>query len=269
MNKGILIAALFILALASIALVLMPDNNADTPLETLQESESQASASESQTTPPEPQSSPSADTTSDALIKSIGIQLEPYDAQTGKAGDLVFTKQKLTYDRLFMEYGYVIPANSAGPEKKNLQPIFIAPLGTPVRSLVDGTVVGVKTVWSGDYTIHVKNPSSDLIFETEHVINPLVREGDSVIAGQIIAEVSDYDTKNYPGMGILEIGILQSENGHPYHLCPFLYLHPSIEAQTYANILALYDSWNTYKNADIYTKTDPVPGCLILESIQG
>ena len=247
----------------------MPDNNADTPLETTHELESQASASESQTTPPEPQSSPPAEPTTDALIKSIGIQLEPYVAQTGKAGDLVFTKQKLTYDRLFMEYGYVIPANSAGPEKKNLQPIFIAPLGTPVRSLVDGTVVGVKTVWSGDYTIHVKNPSSELIFETEHVINPLVREGDSVIAGQIIAEVSDYDTKNYPGMGILEIGILQSENGHPYHVCPFLYLHPSIQEQTYANILALYDSWNTYKNADIYTKTDPIPGCLILESIQG
>lgn len=270
MNKLFFIGVVVILALASLALIIMSDTKTDTPvpLETVQAPESSATAQESDPEP-EPRSSPPIETNPDALIKSLGIELAPYDPQTGKAGDILFTKKKLTFNRLFIEYGFVIPASSAGPEKKNLQPTFIVPLGTPVRSLVDGTVTSISTVWSGDYTIHVTNPGSDFIFETEHVINPLVNVGDTVVAGQIIAEVSDYDTRNYPGMGIVEIGILTSQNGQPTHLCPFLYLHPSIEAQTHANILALYDAWNSYKHADVYTKSDPVPGCLIVESIEG
>ena len=74
------------------------------------------------------------------LIKSIGVNFE----------DFVFTKEKLHFNRLFMGYGFFIPQSSASPDKYNPQPTFILPLGTPVRSLVDGIVTSMPTLWSGD-----------------------------------------------------------------------------------------------------------------------
>jgi hypothetical protein len=46
------------------------------------------------------------------------------------------------------------------------------------------------------------------MFETEHVIDPLVKFGDRVTAGQRIATVSDYD-RNWKAMGT---GWLRSES---------------------------------------------------------
>src|SRR3990167_8858172 len=90
-------------------------------------------------------------------LKSIGVNLDYYDPKTNKAGDFVFTRQKLQFNSLFMEYGFFIPASSASSDKKNPQPTFILPLGTPVRSLVDGVVANMPTLWSGDISIHVTN----------------------------------------------------------------------------------------------------------------
>src|SRR3989344_9007859 len=75
-------------------------------------------------------------------FKSIGVNFE----------DFKFTKAKLQFNSLFMDYGFVIPANetSSGKDKANPQPTFILPLGTPVRSLVDGVVAAMPTLWSGD-----------------------------------------------------------------------------------------------------------------------
>jgi len=68
-------------------------------------------------------------------------------------------------------------------------------------------------------------------YETEHIINPKVKVGDKVVAGQVIAEVSNYN-KNLPGFGIVEIGILKGGNP-PQHICPFSYLDPSIKEETF------------------------------------
>src|SRR3989344_6638866 len=43
-------------------------------------------------------------------LKSIGVNLDYYDPKTNKAGDFVFTRQKLQFNRLFMDYGFFIPA---------------------------------------------------------------------------------------------------------------------------------------------------------------
>lgn len=62
------------------------------------------------------------------LIKHLGIDFDK---------DLVFTKERLEFDAIFFDYGFVIPANSIGAQKSNPQPTFIVPLGTPARSLVE------------------------------------------------------------------------------------------------------------------------------------
>lgn len=171
---------------------------------------------------------------------------------------------------LFFDYGFNVPATSAGPEKKNPQPTFILPLGTKVHSLVDGEVFDVPKLYSNDYSVMVKAEGSELIFETEHVINVKVKKGDKVKAGDVIAEVSDYDAKNYAGMGLVEIGVLKGGNP-PSHLCPFDYLDDSIKDSTLKNITALQKSWEEYRgDSSIYDESKVViPGCLTREPIEG
>src|SRR3989344_2930710 len=158
-------------------------------------------------------------------LKSIGIEFS----------DLIFTKEKLQFNRLFMGYGFFIPSSSASADKYNPQPTFILPLGTPVRSLVDGIVVAMPTLWSGDVSIQVTKSGQmeRWIYETEHVINPKVKVGDKVKAGQVIAEVSDFDQGVPAGYGAVEIGILKGGNP-PQHVCPFAYLDDSIKEETFA-----------------------------------
>lgn len=208
----------------------------------------------------------------EAKIKHLGVELDYYDAGTNKAGDFVFTKEVLSFDRLFFDFGFTVPANSAGPEKKNPQPTFIVPLGTKVHSLVDGVVYDVPKLYSDDYSVQVQGEGSELIFETEHVINVTVKKGDKVKAGDVIAEVSDYDAKNYAGLGLVEIGILKGgDSGPPKHFCPFDYLDDSIKDDLLAKITAFQKSWEEYRgDATIYDETNyAIPGCIMLDPIEG
>lgn len=208
------------------------------------------------------------------LLKSIGVNLDYYDPNTGKAGDFVFTKEKLQFSSLFMGYGFFIPASSASPDKKNPQPTYILPLGTPVRSLVDGVVANMTTLWSGDISIQVTTDGKlqRWIYEVEHVINPKVKVGDKVAAGQIIAEVSNFDKGAPAGFGAVEIGILHGGGeGPPEHVCPFAYLDPSVKEDLEKRITAFYKSWEEYRgDTSLYDEdTIEVPGCLTLVPIEG
>ncbi len=209
-------------------------------------------------------------------IKSLGIDLDYYDPATNKAGDIVFMKdafQEGSVQQVFMEYGYVIAGNSATnfQSKANPQPTFILPVGTKVRSLVDGVVEDVPKLYSGDYSVMVKGKGSELIFETEHVMNPVVKKGDTVKAGQVVAEVSDYDAKNFGGKySLLDIGVLQGGNP-PQHLCLSDYLDDSIKEETLKKITALKKSWEEYRNEpNAYDESAVViPGCISREPIEG
>ena len=207
------------------------------------------------------------------LLKSIGVDLGYFDAVTGKAGDFVFTKGKLQFGVLFTEFGFTIPANQSatGADKRNPQPTFLLPLGTKVRSLVDGVVVAIPKLYSNDYSIHVA-PSQDTNwrYETEHVINPLVKVGDTVKAGQVIAEVSPHDSANSSGYGLVEIGILRGGNP-PEHICPFAYLDPSIKDDVQKKLSAFYKSWEEYRgDSALHNEAaQTVIGCLSLDPIPG
>ena len=185
--------------------------------------------------------------------------------------DFRFTKQKLQFNRLFMPFGFVIPANSTGVMKSNPQPTFILPLHTPVRSLVDGVVANMPSLWSKDISIQVttNGKMQKWIYETEHVTNPKVKVGDKVTAGQIIAEVSNFDKGVPEGFGAVEIGILKGGNP-PYHVCPFAYLDESIKDATLTKISEFFKSWENYiGDQNLYDESMPIPGCLTLNPIEG
>ncbi len=211
---------------------------------------------------------------SSAKIKHLGINLEDYDPSTDKAGDLLFTKQKFSSNiqMIFMPYGYVISGEntSTGVSKGNPQPTFIAPLGTKVHAIVDGKVFDVPTLWSKDFSVQIQPEGSDLIFEMEHVINVKIKKGDTVKAGDVIAEVSDYDAHNYAGQGLVEFGVLKGGNP-PSHLCLFDYLDDSIKEDTFSKITALMKSWEDYRgDSTIYDESKVVvPGCYSRDPIEG
>lgn len=208
----------------------------------------------------------------DLKIKNLGIDLGYYDEATGKAGDVVFTKDNIeAYGNLiFLNYAEVEQANSAQPEAAiNPQPTFIVPVGTKIRSLVDGEVVRIEKLYSDDYTVQVASRAeSDWIYETEHVVNPVVKVGDKVTAGQVVAEASTYNTRHHPGFALYEIGILHGGNP-PEHVCIFNYLDDSIKEDTFAKLKAFYKSWETYMGDDtLYDESKMViPGCYSLDKI--
>lgn len=206
-------------------------------------------------------------------LKSIGISLGTYDPATKRAGDIVFTDQHIEgyNDVIFFDYGAVAEANSAAERRLNPQPTFILPLGTKVHSLVDGVVVNVPKLYSNDYSIQIATDSkSQWLYETEHVINPLVKVGDKVKAGQVIAEVSTHDSQYHPGFGLYEIGILHAGNP-PTHVCPFAYLDDSIKEDTFAKLTSFYTAWEAYRgNTSLYDESKHVvPGCYTLDPVEG
>ncbi len=214
-----------------------------------------------------------SDATPPLLLKGVGINLDSYDPATGKAGDLVFTKQKLQFNVLFTEYGFVIPASisAGGQDKPNPQPTWIVPIGTKVQAIVDGIVTNVTHLYSNDYSIMVaSNKESQWQYETEHVANPLVKVGDKVKAGQVIAEVSPHNKDGNAGYGMVEIGILKGGNP-PKHICPFDYLDPSVKDDIQKKLLAFYRSWEVYRgDTTLHDEAaQSVPGCLTHDPIEG
>lgn len=207
-------------------------------------------------------------------IKHLGVNLDTYDPVTNKAGDFVFTKAQFTsgIQLLYMDYGHVISGanTSTGQDKANPQPTFILPLGSKVHSLIDGEVADIPKLYSNDYSVMVRGEGSELIFETEHVINVKVKKGDKVKAGDVIAEVSDYSAHGYDGLGLVEIGVLKGGNP-PHHLCPFDYLDDSIKDETINKLNALKKSWEQYRgDTSLYDESKEVtPGCLTKDSIEG
>ncbi len=194
-------------------------------------------------------------------LKHIGVNFE----------DFKFTSEKLEFDRLFMGYGFFIPDFShPGQGKYNAQPTYIVPLGTPVRSIVDGTVAAIPTLWSGDVSVQVTEDGQMevWVYEMEHLINPTVKVGDKVKAGQIVGEVSDFNNGTPKGYGVTEIGILKGGQV-PEHICPYAYLDDSIKEETFSKMKEFFKSWEDYsENQTLYEDTQ-IPGCLSLDPIEG
>lgn len=209
-------------------------------------------------------------------IKGLGINLDYYDPKTNSAGDIKFTDHKFSYKPPFDAYGHFKTGLSTdeGPER-NPQPSFFVPRGTKIRALIDGFVYDVPKLYSGDYSVIIA-PSMDSRwrFETEHVNNPIVKPGDFVKAGQVVAEASTAKMGNDMEWGWFEIGIgkgSQNTTDRPQHVCPFKYLNDSIKDETLKKLKALMLSWEQYrKDPNFYDENSTsIPGCLVLDTLDG
>lgn len=213
-------------------------------------------------------------------LKNIGFNLDYYNSATNRAGDFLFTQELakvLSGDPIYQkliwsDYGIQDNRSPNDPTKRNVQPTFYLPLGTKVLAPIDGEVTTVEILYSKDYTIwFAENKESTWSYEMEHVINPIVKVGDKVTAGQVVAEVSTHGSEHHPGFGIVEIGLFHQLNNEPAHWCPFVHFDDSIKEEMNKKILALYAAWETYlHDASVYNNASyPVPGCATLEPTKG
>lgn len=209
------------------------------------------------------------------VLKRHPIDLAPYDAASGRAGDASFVRP-LLFNRVFTEFGFVIPAanTSTGNDKPNPQPTYLAPMGTKVRSAVDGVIDRIADLWStptlGDVSVMVKPDGLAgrcyMVVEFEHVVNPVVRMGDRVTAGQVIAEVGPLNSQGSQGLGLVEFGILTGAgDGRPLHVCPYAYFDPVVRGAQLAILGRFLADWETFAgDASLYNEgawAGGVTGC--------
>lgn len=234
----------------------------------------------SQTTNDDTSTSGKSSSDQPAPLKNLGFNLALYDTATQQAGDLHFTeelKKILTSDPIYQkqvwrDYGIQDIRSPNDPTKRNVQPTFYLPLGTKVLAPIDGIVTKVETLYSNDYTIWFSSSKkSTWSYETEHVKNVTVKVGDTVTAGQVVAEVSDYSTHNTPGYGLVELGLFHPQNNEPTHWCPFQHLDSSIKDETNKMILSVYQGWEEFMgDTSIYDEVSyAIPGCATLEPTKG
>lgn len=192
------------------------------------------------------------------VIQNWGLAVDTYDSGSGMAGVMRIrgvtpptfgnAADNAMYRHIFGVYGMDLKG------MKEPQIAIIAPLGTPVISMVDGTVCNLSKVWSNDYTVGVAPIGTPcmignwatVLFEHEHLINPMVKVGDKVKAGQQIGTVSDYNQHwKAKGFGMIEIGVFFVKKGSnkSWHACPGNYLAPAKRDSMLAVLTSVQMAW--------------------------
>ena len=167
-----------------------------------------------------PAAAPSSSQPPWVLLASLPVEVSAVLA----AGQLLENQQENALElRTFTGFGMPQPDN---PEMLSPQWKFTVPAGTPAP--VTGYVVGISTVWSGDFSVWLSaDVTESTVWEVEHVVDVQVKVGDSVEAGLPIATASDVFGNGVSAL--VELGLRSSvvnEEGQtlPAHYCPLLYV---------------------------------------------
>lgn len=211
------------------------------------------------------------------LLRSLPVDLEAVDWEA------VMENADLFRDTApIVDYGFTHGAGTAD-ERRNPQPTFHVPLGTPVLAPIDGVVVAIEPLYSGDLTIMFAAELGvrDIVWETEHVEDPSVQVGDTVRAGQPVAVVSDYacyysreEFGNEEwcgrGIGLVELGYLVG-GAVPKHYCPFGDLtDPSALPQIEAALRGAREAIEAIAGETVFeTSSWATPNCIVVEPVEG
>jgi hypothetical protein len=212
------------------------------------------------------------------------LSLAPYDAATGKAGVMQLAGvTPPTFGNPVDDNMYSRIVGLYGEELKGMtepQMAFMAPLGTPVISMVNGTVCDLPTLYSNDFSVRVAptgtkcvGNAASILFEHEHLLNPTVKVGDKVTAGQQIGVVSDFNPHwKAKGIGIIETGVFFSKgssDNRPWHACLANALDPSKAAGLLSTLSSIEQGWMTVRgDTSLYSLSAQNPiGCLTTADI--
>lgn len=218
-----------------------------------------------------------------AIIQNWGFNFAPYSSATGKAGDMqiagitppTFTGPNAASDN-FMYRHLIGPIGEEVRGATEPQNAFYLPIGTSVISMVTGTVCDVPKLYSDDYSVRVAPPGMScmqggayILFEHEHLLNPTVKVGDKVTAGQKLGIVSDYNQYwKAKGLGVIETGVFFSKVGSnkPWHACLSSFIDPSKKSAMLATLSSAYAAWETERgDSTLYDEAKmPIVGCYVV-----
>ncbi len=195
------------------------------------------------------------------VLKNLGINIEPWDKTTKRAGDFLFERKNYVDNKIFTEFAHRI-VNDMG-EKLLPEIGFNVPVGTIVVSPLDGVITEVRLYEpSQDYIIFIKtDESSPWIVGFEHVYYVRMNVGDTVVAGQELAEVS-------PSYGRTEFGNVEinvwTAGQQIVKYCPFEFLDESLKTRYEEKINRLANDWEEFVGENVYQQEKWVaPGCLL------
>jgi hypothetical protein len=224
-----------------------------------------------------------------AVIESWGISVAPYDAATKKAGEMYVGSIPFppgsTMTAPIQYYGEGPRRPTDPPDYVDPQMTFFVPLGTTVQAIVSGEVCAVTKLvnsYSDDYSIGigiavggqpacVQGPDGRgfgriATWEHEHVMEPKVKVGDLVKAGEPIAVASYYKKDNWlytSGYALYEIGILAaSPDGRPMHVCPALYLKPAVKGRLLDELATAARAYEANTGTTHYAAKTLETGCI-------
>lgn len=202
------------------------------------------------------------------VLKNLGVNIDSWDKETNRAGDILFRRAPYPDNKIFTEAGLLV----RGPQglKRLPEMTFFLPRGTKVFSAVDGFVEKID-FWedSKDYGVHIKTDKNSLwMLSYEHLVNLRIKEGDMVKVGQVVGEVSPY--KVFSEMddetGVFEIVVWKGGSTFDdiVKVCPFLALEDSLKPVYEEKITTLAREWEEFIGEDVYNESAWVaPGCLI------
>ncbi len=191
-----------------------------------------------------------------------GITLAAYNAASGLAGDIKFSKNGLDTARgletPFFMFGQNLPKNSVD-EPQRINPNFeFRNIATQIDIIaaIDGIVVDLKQQpGSNDYEIFlIPNDNSPWVVGYDHVVSPTVKRGEKVKVGQKLGLIAPENSGGYR----YELQI-NNNNDDTMH-CPTELLDASVKETISAQITQLAADWVAWYGKDVFgTHTN---GCL-------
>jgi hypothetical protein len=191
------------------------------------------------------------------IISNLGVTFGPYDPQTGMAGDFIFAPY---FGKPFLEFGAVVSTGTGEPKslptfeyylRKDAYVFAIAP-GKVVRFILQDD--------TDDYGFGaVSTKDSDFEVCYDHVLNPLVKEGDIIQPG---------DTLGNPGNWNASVGrfeIMVNNNRTKYSYCPFCFFDQELIEAYQNKVNQLMIDYEIYRaDTTIYDEmSHPLSGCII------
>lgn len=193
-------------------------------------------------------------------IVNLGVKIEKYDPQTGKAGDIIFNSKD---KKPFLEFGPDVLTDRNGNLKDNPAFEYHIDPDAEVMAIADGLVVYYKYQEDkDDYEIGVIEPNETFTVFYDHIANPTLKGlGDNVVAGDILGNPGPWN----PSMGRFEIQInTYPRPGGELSNCPFMFFHPDLVEDYQKKVINLMQDWESFKGSSSqYLEENHVfPGCI-------
>ena len=201
------------------------------------------------------------------VLKNLGINIKPWNKETNRAGDLIFTKKLIFEDDnvmnewVFVEFG--VQGQRKNDPSKNIEYWFHVPLGTKLHAPIDGIIHVGFISHTKDWGINIApSTNSNWFVSFEHMTNLTVKEGDIVKAGDIVGEAAPRSSFNYE-IAMVELAVWRGGN-EVFKYCPFLFLEDSLKPEYKKKLNQLAQDWEDFIGEDVYQQKKWVaPGCLL------